>query len=73
MYLTLKRLMDTARSDHKPALVELVTFRMDDHTTADDASRYRAKDAVEPWKAKDPIDRLRKYLTNNHGWNDTKE
>ncbi|MFH0821498.1 MAG: thiamine pyrophosphate-dependent enzyme, partial [Pseudomonadota bacterium] len=35
VYLTVKRLLDAARSDYRPALVELVTYRMDDHTTAD--------------------------------------
>ncbi len=73
VYLSVKRLLDSARSDHKPALVELVTYRMDDHTTADDASRYRTEEMVAPWRAKDPIDRMRKYLTRNHGWDDAKD
>ena len=73
VYLTLKRLLDDARSDHKPALVELVTYRMDDHTTADDASRYRTEEMVAPWRDKDPIDRMRKYLTASRGWDDGKE
>lgn len=73
VYVTIKRLLDEARSDFKPSLVELVTYRMDDHTTADDASRYRTADMMEPWRKKDPIDRLRKYLTAEYGWNDEKE
>lgn len=73
VYLTVKRLLDEARSEFKPALVELLTYRMDDHTTADDASRYRTEDMVGPWRAKDPIDRLRKYLTKSLGWDDKKE
>jgi len=73
VYLTSKRLLDNARSDFKPALMELVTYRMDDHTTADDASRYRTEEMLAPWKAKDPIDRLRKYLTAQHGWDEKKE
>lgn len=73
VYLTVKRLLDNARSDHKPALVELVTYRLDDHTTADDASRYRTEEMVAPWRGKDPIDRMRKYLTASRGWNDARE
>ena len=38
VYLTVKRLLDQARSDYRPSLVELVTYRMDDHTTSDDAA-----------------------------------
>jgi pyruvate dehydrogenase E1 component alpha subunit len=73
VYLTVKRLLDAARDDHRPALVELVTYRMDDHTTSDDAARYRKKEDVEAWAAKDPIERLRKYLTRKYDWTDKKE
>jgi pyruvate dehydrogenase E1 component alpha subunit len=73
VYLTIKRLLDQARSEDKPSLVELVTYRMDDHTTSDDASRYRTEEMIGPWRARDPIDRLRKFLTANHGWDDNKE
>ncbi len=73
VYLTVKRLLENARSNFKPALVELVTYRMDDHTTADDASRYRTEEILAPWKARDPIDRLRKYLSDKHGWDQKKE
>jgi pyruvate dehydrogenase E1 component alpha subunit len=73
VYLTVKRLLDAARHDYKPSLVELVTYRMDDHTTADDASRYRQEEQVFPWRARDPIDRMRKHLTESHGWNEEKE
>ncbi len=73
VYLTVKQLIDEARSNFKPALVELVTYRMDDHTTADDASRYRTEEMLAPWRAKDPIDRMRKFLTARHGWDETKE
>lgn len=73
VYLTVKRLLDKARSDYEPSLVELVTYRMDDHTTADDASRYRTEEMLEPWRAKDPIDRVRKFLTAKHGWDEKQE
>jgi pyruvate dehydrogenase E1 component alpha subunit len=73
VYLTVKRLLDQARSDYRPSLVELVTYRMDDHTTSDDARRYRTEEMMAPWKAKDPIDRMRKYLIAKRGWDDTKE
>jgi len=73
VYLTVKRLLDAARNDHRPALIELVTYRMDDHTTADDASRYRKREEVEAWIEKDPIDRLRKFLSRKYGWDEKKE
>jgi pyruvate dehydrogenase E1 component alpha subunit len=73
VYVTVKQLLDRARSEFLPALVELVTYRMDDHTTADDAKRYRTEEVLEPWRKKDPIDRVRKYLTAQQGWDENKE
>ncbi len=73
VYLTLKKRLKAAREDYKPALVELVTYRLDDHTTSDDAKRYRKDDIVAPWRAKDPIERMRKFLTKEEGWTDEKD
>jgi pyruvate dehydrogenase E1 component alpha subunit len=39
-----------------------VTYRLGDHTTADDSSRYRNPKEVEEWKKKDPIERLRRWM-----------
>jgi pyruvate dehydrogenase E1 component alpha subunit len=73
VYLAVKRLLDMARSEYKPSLVELVTYRIDDHTTSDDATRYRTEEMLAPWREKDPIERMRKYLTAKHGWDDKKD
>ena len=51
----------------------MVTYRLDDHTTADDASRYRTEEMVAPWRARDPIDRTRKYLMARRGWDERQE
>jgi pyruvate dehydrogenase E1 component alpha subunit len=51
-----------ARTGHGPFLVEAHTYRMDAHTNADDATRYRDTDEVERWRAADPIGRLETYL-----------
>ena len=55
--------LDRVRSGQGPYLIEALTYRMGDHTTADDASRYRNPSEVETARALDPIDRLRAYLT----------
>lgn len=46
----------------KPILIEAVSYRLSDHTTADDASRYQPKIEVEESQKKEPIARLEKYL-----------
>ncbi len=73
VYKTVKKYADRAREEYKPALIELVTYRMGDHTTSDDATRYRKPEIIAEWKKKDPIDRLRIYLMNHHGWTDETE
>jgi pyruvate dehydrogenase E1 component alpha subunit len=45
--------------------VEAYTYRMGAHTTTDDPTRYRLSADVESWKLKDPIERVRVYLTRN--------
>ena len=57
-----------ARNGKGPSLIEAVTYRLSDHTTADDASRYRNDEEVsQHWKS-DPMGRLRKYLEANNVW-----
>ncbi|TAL23988.1 MAG: pyruvate dehydrogenase (acetyl-transferring) E1 component subunit alpha [Nitrospirae bacterium] len=51
-----------AKKGDGPTLIECFTYRMTDHTTADDASRYRPPEEVKTWEAKDPISRLRLYM-----------
>lgn len=48
-----------------PMLIEARTFRMGAHTTSDDPSKYRSKEEEELWAAKDPLKRLKAYITNN--------
>ncbi|WP_335934040.1 pyruvate dehydrogenase (acetyl-transferring) E1 component subunit alpha [Streptomyces sp. PTD5-9] len=52
-----------ARRGDGPTLVEAVTYRMDAHTNADDATRYRTDGEVEAWRAHDPILLLERELT----------
>jgi 2-oxoisovalerate dehydrogenase E1 component subunit alpha len=51
-----------AREGGGPFLVEAHTYRMDPHTNADDASRYRQDEEVERWESADPLARLETYL-----------
>jgi pyruvate dehydrogenase E1 component alpha subunit len=70
---TMEYALDKARSGKGPTLVEALTYRISDHTTADDASRYRPKDEVEDAKKKEPLIRIRKYLMDIGAWDATKE
>lgn len=56
--------VERAREGGGPALVEAHTYRMQAHTNADDATRYRSDDDVAKWVPRDPLTRLRTYLTS---------
>lgn len=62
-----------ARSGEGPTLLELETYRMGHHTTADDAARYRPPEELEAWKKKDPILRLKRFLESKKLWDEGKE
>lgn len=73
MRYVMERAIERARNGGGPALIEALTYRMSDHTTADDASRYRSPDEVEEQRQFDPIMRLKNYLTHHFEWGDEKE
>lgn len=65
--------LDKARCNHEPSLIEAVTYRLGDHTTVDDASRYRDDAEVgKHWKD-EPLVRLRAFLAAEHGWSKDEE
>jgi pyruvate dehydrogenase E1 component alpha subunit len=57
--------LERAREGSGPTLVEAFTYRMGPHTTSDDPTRYRLAAELETWKLKDPIERMKAYLSRN--------
>ena len=57
--------LDRARTGNGPSLIEAYTYRMGAHTTSDDPSKYRLADELEHWRLKDPIERVKAYLTRS--------
>jgi 2-oxoisovalerate dehydrogenase E1 component alpha subunit len=55
--------LERARSGNGPSLIEAYTYRMGAHTTSDDPTKYRLADELEHWRLKDPIERVRAYLS----------
>ncbi len=53
-----------------PTVIECVTYRMGMHTTSDDPTKYRNDAEVAEWAKKDPILRMRLYLTKKGLWSE---
>jgi pyruvate dehydrogenase E1 component alpha subunit len=60
-----------ARGGEGPTLIEAVTYRMGPHTTADDPDRYRSSAEGLEWVRRDPLERVRLYLSERDGWSDS--
>ncbi len=73
VYESVKKAVEKARKGGGPTFIECFTYRISDHTTADDAGKYRDQKEVEEWKKRDPIDRLRKYMEKKGVWKKSDE
>lgn len=62
VYAAVSLAAERGRRGEGPTLIEGVTYRLGAHTTADDPTRYRRDDDVAPWRERDPLLRLQRYL-----------
>jgi pyruvate dehydrogenase E1 component alpha subunit len=69
----MRRASERARSGEGGSVIEFMTYRLHDHTTADDARRYRNDDEVKDAWTREPIARLRTYLTAQGVWSEEEE
>lgn len=72
-YYVMREAVQRARDGFGPALVELLVYRYGGHSSADDDSRYRPRAEVEAWRKRDPIARLRRFLTRKGLWDEAAE
>ncbi len=73
VYKAVQEAIIRAREKKEPTLIELVTYRLGNHTTSDDYKHYRSEEEVNEWRKKDPIDRLRKFMQRKGMWSDYDE
>lgn len=65
VYKAVSEALKKAKAGKGPTLIEFFTYRMGDHTTSDEAKKYRKEEEVKEWEKKDPIARLEKYMKKN--------
>lgn len=73
VYAALTDALVRARRGDGPMLIEAITYRLCDHTTADDATRYQSPEQLAAAWEKEPIARLYRYLCAAGHWSDTDE
>lgn len=73
MKFVMDRAIAKARSGQGPSLIEALSYRLSDHTTADDASRYRREEELQQAWQEEPLRRLKNYLINQKSWTEKEE
>jgi pyruvate dehydrogenase E1 component alpha subunit len=73
VYHAVAQALRKAKQGGGPHVIEALTYRLGDHTTADDARRYRTAGEVERQGALDPLPRLRRYLEHRGMWSSADE
>jgi pyruvate dehydrogenase E1 component alpha subunit len=69
----MRRAHERARKGEGGSVIEFMTYRLHDHTTADDARRYRPDAEVKDAWTREPITRLRTWLTAEKLWDEAQE
>lgn len=74
VYSAIRVARDMAVNEHRPVLVEALTYRVGHHSTSDDSTKYRPHDEIEHWKmARNPVNRFKKWVESNGWWSESKE
>jgi TPP-dependent pyruvate/acetoin dehydrogenase alpha subunit len=69
VWSTAREAVERARAGGGPVLIEAKTMRMTGHAQHD-AAEYVPSEMFEYWKARDPLMRYEKHLTENHFWDE---
>lgn len=68
-----RRALERGVRGEGPTLIEAITYRMGGHSTSDDPNRYRESEALQAWAARDPIERVKRYLLKRAAWSEEQE
>lgn len=70
VHAVMQEATERARKGEGPTWIEAVTYRFGNHTTSDDALKYRPREEVDFWRARDPLKRLKQYLEKKNLWSE---
>ncbi len=70
-YNAMKEAVARARAGDGASLIEAKCYRLVPHSSDDDDRRYRSREEVEAWKAREPITRFKGQLTEMQALDDS--
>ncbi|KAM6589319.1 hypothetical protein CsatA_011924 [Cannabis sativa] len=70
VYSAVHAARNMAIREHRPVLIEALTYRVGHHSTSDDSTKYRSAEEIEWWRlSRDPVTRFRQWIESNGWWN----
>lgn len=73
LYERIRHALERARQGKGPILLECLSYRLGDHTTADDATRYRSAEEVKQAWQEEPLKRFQAFLAGQGFWDERRE
>ncbi|VYS68268.1 unnamed protein product [Arabidopsis thaliana] len=74
VYSAVRSAREMAVTEQRPVLIEMMTYRVDHHSTSDDSTKYRAADEIQYWKmSRNSVNRFRKSVEDNGWWSEEDE
>ncbi|XP_059286826.1 2-oxoisovalerate dehydrogenase subunit alpha 2, mitochondrial-like [Lycium ferocissimum] len=73
VYSAIRAARKMAIKEQRPILVEAMAYRVSDHASSDDSTKYRSKEEIEYWRRRCSVTRFRKWIQKNGWWSDEEE
>ncbi|XP_009779029.1 2-oxoisovalerate dehydrogenase subunit alpha 1, mitochondrial-like isoform X1 [Nicotiana sylvestris] len=73
VYSAIRAARKMAIKEQRPILVEAMAYRVGDHASSDDSTKYRSKEEIEYWRRRSSVARFRKWIQKNGWWSDVEE
>ncbi|XP_049355881.1 2-oxoisovalerate dehydrogenase subunit alpha 2, mitochondrial-like [Solanum verrucosum] len=73
VYSAIRAAREMAIKEQRPIIVEAMAYRVGDHASSDDSTKYRSREEIEYWRRRCSVARFRKWIQKNGWWSDEEE
>lgn len=73
VYSATRAAREMAIKEQRPIIVEAMAYRVSDHSSSDDSTKYRSREEIEYWRRRCSVARFRKWIQKNGWWSDEEE
>ncbi|KAG5573075.1 hypothetical protein H5410_062841 [Solanum commersonii] len=73
VYSAIRAAREMAIKEQRPIIVEAMAYRVGDHASSDDSTKYRSREEIEYWRRRCSVARFGKWIQKNGWWSDEEE